>query len=106
MTTPELPDATPKLPNATAIGLFVLVCVRSVLLWFVVPIGFVIWLVGLVWLWGNLPLRAFVRWADWSVSVALCRSILRPLMREPLPTWVPLRDATKMGNRVKFMEFY
>lgn len=103
---PEPPHTTPRLPNPTPIGLFVLVCVRSVLLWFVVPLAFVTWLVGLFWLWGKVPLRAFVRWADWNVGVALCRSILRPLMRDPLPNWAPLRSARALQNRVKFMEFF
>lgn len=97
---------TPELPNATPAGLFVLLCVRSVLLWFVVPMAFIVWLVGLFWLWGKIPLRMFVRWADWNVGVALCRSLLRPLMRDPLPEWVALGAASRLDNRVKFMEFF
>jgi hypothetical protein len=96
----------PELPNATTVGLFVLLCVRSVLLWFVVPLAFTVWSVGLFWLWGRTPLRTFVRWADWNVHVALCRSLLRLLMRDPLPKWVPLRSASTLDNRVKFMEFF
>ena len=97
---------TPQLPNATPIGLFVLLCVRSVLLWFTVPLSFIAWLGGFFWVWARIPLRAFMRWADWNVGVALCRTVLRPLMRTPLPQWVRLGSATALTTRVKFMEFF
>ena len=97
---------TPELPNVTPVGLFVLLGIRSVLLWFVVPIAFIVWSVGLFWLWGGAALRPFVRLVDWNVSVALCRSLLRPLMRAPLPKWVCLQNASTLSNQVKFMEYF
>jgi hypothetical protein len=77
-----------------ALGLVVVILVRAVALWVLIPLVFVVWaaLAPLRWLrYGSSRprFRQYLTWADLTFVASLERGPLRPLVRapEPFPTW-------------------
>lgn len=94
------PPAT-GLAGGVALGLL-----RSVLLWVVMPLAFVVWLGGLLWLGGRVPLRGWLRWIDYNMIVTLCRTLLWPLMDEPAMAWLGFRHIRDIDTRVSSWDFF
>jgi hypothetical protein len=62
----------------------VLLLVRGLLLWLVIPIASLVWLVLCVWLLRKgVGLRQFLGWVDLNSVAFLQRSILRPFVPSP-----------------------
>ncbi|GIT78832.1 hypothetical protein LLS1_05010 [Leifsonia sp. LS1] len=95
------PVANTGLAGGVALGLL-----RSVLLWVVVPVAFLLWLVLLLWLWAKVPLRGWIRWVDYNMIVTLCRTVLSPLMREPTLKWLPPKYINEIDTRVGYWDFF
>jgi hypothetical protein len=81
-----------------------LLSLRGVLLWLLVP------LVAMCWLPLAFPLRRkgvtfgrFLGWADLNLVAALERSILRPLVRQPIQ-WTPARAMLEVTHRVGWLD--
>jgi hypothetical protein len=86
-------------------ALLAFVVVHGVLLWLVVPLGFVVWLVGWpYWHGKRLPLGQFLGWLDLNLGAFLRRSVLWPLFRSysGLQNWIPLREARAVEHRIAF----
>jgi hypothetical protein len=78
----------------------VLLFLRGILLWLVVPVATISWLV----LWIGLRRRGvslgrFLGWVDLNLVAALSRTVLRPLFRNPA-RWVPVSDMPQVTHRV------
>jgi hypothetical protein len=95
------PPPETGLAGGVALGLL-----RSVLLWLVMPLAFIVWLLGLLWLWGHVPLRGWLRWIDYNMIVTLCRTLLWPLMNEPKINWLEYTHVHDIDTRVGFWDFF
>lgn len=87
------------LGDVSALALLV---VRGLLLWILIPVGFVLWLVIFGWS-ARVGLGAFLGWLDLNLTVALQRILVLPVrgkdsMRRA--EFVPLRLIESMKHRV------
>ncbi len=82
----------------------VLLLLRGLLLWIIVPLGLVCWLLGLPW-WRKrrVALRQLLGWADLNLIAAIHRGLLRPLVRRPSP-WVPFDEIPTVTHRVRLID--
>ena len=76
--------------GVAAIGGVAFLVVRGVLLWLVVPVGFIWWLIA----WPRFRSRRVrlgqvVGWLDLNLIAAISHMIFRPLIREPARYWTP-----------------
>lgn len=82
----------------------VLLLIRGVLLWVIIPLGTIWWVVGLpTWRKRRIALGQLLGWADWNLMVAIERSLLRPFVRKP-PSWIPLTDMSTVTHRVRSVD--
>jgi hypothetical protein len=89
---------------AAALSLLV---TRGILLWIVVPLGFLAWVVLTPWLRARrVPLGQFLGWIDNNLIAGLERSVLRPLFRHPPQPWIRARDIEQVRHRVGWLSFY
>jgi hypothetical protein len=100
---PLMNDESDRGQNSLAAKL-VLVFLRGVLLWPVVPVATVSWL----FLWIGLRRRGvsfgqFLGWVDLILIAALSRTVLRPLFRAP-PRWVPVKDMPQVTHRLQALD--
>lgn len=85
----------------------VLLYLRGLLLWVLVPLGFLVWVVGAVWLVPRgATLRSFLGWLDIQLVVTLQLSILRPFFSEPSISEVRFADIATLGHRVGALDLY
>jgi hypothetical protein len=91
------------IPNsADPLVLLVLLFIRGFLLWFLMPVGVVIWLVGAIWFVPRAAtLGRFLAWVDNNFIIVLERTILRPFFYEPTHSWVRFADVSKITHRVR-----
>ena len=82
----------------------VLLTVRSVLLWVVVPLGLLLWLLAAV------PLRKrgvrvgrFLGWLDLNLISAIQRSVARPFFDAAIP-WTPFSAAPALSRRISWID--
>ena len=92
----------PQLYWATAL---VLLTIRGVLLWIVMPVGFVAWLFFHSWI-QRAALGECLAWYDVNLIAFLQRVLLRPFITEPTVAWVPVRGMTDVTHRVKPRDLY
>lgn len=83
----------------------VLLVVHGFLIWWLVPIWFVLWLILCVWmLRKRVGLGRFLGWADINFIAFLQRVIMRPMFPNPV-SWVPVRDMPEVEHRVSLLDF-
>jgi len=81
----------------------VLMVIRGIALWLLVPIGFFVWILVSPWLVPRaVGLSKFVGWIDLNFAAFLQRVILRPFFATLSLPWVPFRDACNLRHRVSF----
>jgi hypothetical protein len=90
-----------RLPVLVAL---LLLAIRGVLLWLLVPLALLWWVVA----WPVLRRRSvrlaqLLGWADLNLVAAIERSILRPLIGSPLP-WVPASELSAVTHRIGFTD--
>jgi hypothetical protein len=84
-----------------------LLIIRGVLLWLVIPVGTLIWIVSLQGFGPNkLGLGAFLGWIDNNLVFALERGPLRPLFPEPTVLWIPASERSRVTHRVRGMDLF
>lgn len=94
------PDASPRLRVPLVTGVILLV-LRGLLLWLVVPITVVWWIGGFsYWRRKDATLGHVLGWADLNLIAALQRGPLRPLVTDPL-RWTPLKDLPQVTHRLR-----
>ncbi len=87
------------------IGGVLLLLVRSLLLWIVVPIGFIAWATTCPWqIKRKVSLGQFIGWIDSNMVIAIERSVLRPFFTAPTHRWVPIKDRDKVKNRIGLLD--
>ena len=85
------------------IGLLLLL-VRGVLLWLVVPLAAVTWLLlGPAMRRREVSIGSFIGWADLNLIAAPQRGLFRPFINEPL-SWTPWRELPDVTHRVRSVD--
>ena len=83
------------------IGAVALLATRGVLLWFVVPFGFLAWLLTAQWaLTPRVSLGAFLGWLDWNLAVMLVRGPFEAAFPNVTIEWMPARDRGRVLHRI------
>lgn len=94
---------SPELRLPLLTGLIILL-VRGVLLWLVVPLAFLFWLIGwLHWHRRRVSLGKMLGWADVNLIAVIQRSLLRPLVRYPLAR-TPLAELPTVTHRIRTID--
>jgi len=75
----------------------ILLTLRGLLLWIVVPLGTLAWLVSVTFT--RRSLAVFLRWSDVNLVAALESTILRPLFPQPV-RWFALKEVAELRHRV------
>jgi hypothetical protein len=92
---------TPVIRRNSILGGFVLLLIRGILLWVVVPVATCVWLVVALRLRRRgVTLGRFLGWIDLNLVACLQRTILRPLFRAPRD-WVPVDEMPKVTHRLR-----
>ncbi len=89
----------PSTPNDPFAGVLLLL-IRGILLWLLVPIGLIIWPFSLPW--SECGPGNFLGWLDNNQIAALQRYVLRPGFPEPQCEWVHFRDIKAVSHRIRF----
>ena len=87
--------------NSNTVGPFAglaLLVTRGVLLWIVIPIGFIAWSLSVAW--SRHSLGQFLGWVDLNLVWILERTLLRPLFPRPSQGRVRANDISKVTHRV------
>jgi hypothetical protein len=84
---------------------FVLLLVRGLLLWLLVPLALLVWVLGWPW-WRHqgVSIGAFLGWLDLNLIALLQRTLLRPLFRATRRPWVPVSEAHEVDHRIAFLD--
>jgi hypothetical protein len=84
-----------------------LLVIRGVLLWVLIPLGFLAWVVALPWLHPRgISLGAFLGWIDINFVGVLERTVLRSLFRTPRQPWIFSTDIAAVTHRVGKRDLY
>jgi hypothetical protein len=82
------------------VGGTLLLGVRGVLLWALVPLATCVWLLIAPWLRRRgVGLGGFLGWVDLNFVALLARSVLRPLFADP-PRWIGFREMAQVTHRI------
>jgi hypothetical protein len=92
-------------PRPGIVGSVLLLVLRGVLLWVVVPLTFVVWLLAIAWtIPRHISLGHMLGWVDINFTMILIRGPLRPFFREAPMDWIPLRDMAGVRHRIQFFD--
>jgi hypothetical protein len=95
----------PKGPHG--IGELIHLFVRGLLLWIVVPVGFVAWVGSSRWqIKRKVALGQFLDWIDSNMLIIIERSVLRPFFPTPTHSWVPTKDRAQVQHRIGVSDFF
>ena len=87
-------------------GLLLLI-LRGILLWIVIPLAFLAWLLLLPWLHSRrVTVGQFLGWVDNNFIAALQRSVLRPLFQSPPQHWIRAHDIERVTHRIGKLDLY
>jgi hypothetical protein len=89
--------------NSIAGGIL-LVLIRGLLLWVLIPVGSVAW--ALTVPWSRASLTAFLGWLDNNQIFLLQRTILRPAFPSPSVQWIRFKDAADATHRIRFGDMF
>ena len=88
-------------------GLLLLLAIRGVLLWIMIPLGIVAWGVTMPWqLKQEISLGQFLGWADNNLTVILERSALRPLFPVQTHPWISARNISNVKHRIGKLDLF
>jgi hypothetical protein len=92
-------------PRAGVVGSVLVLVIRGVLLWAIVPLTFAVWLLTLLWtIPRQINFGAMLGWVDINFQMILTRGPFRLSFRESKAEWVPLRDMATVRHRVWFSD--
>jgi hypothetical protein len=86
-------------PNDPIAG-FLLVLLRGILLWLLIPLGTVAWVLTLPF--SRRGLGNFLGWLDYNMIALLQRTVFRVGYPEPSCRWVHFRDLSTVKHRIRF----
>ena len=91
-------------PDMGLITGLVMLCVRGVLLWLVIPLTVLAWILGLpFWRKQGATIEQLIGWADLNLIACLQRGPLRLSVRNPLH-WTPVSEVSRVDHRVSFVD--
>jgi len=86
---------------ARVLGGLILLLVRGVLLWILIPLGFIAWLATAPMAFRRaVTLGQFLGWLDSNLVAFLQKSVLRPFYPTPTVDWIPARDISSVTHRI------
>ena len=84
-----------------------LLTVRGVLLWVVLPIGCLAWVLGAPWLHKRgIKIGQFLGWIDINLIALIQHSLLRPFYRNAALPWLSAREISGVVHRAGLMDLY
>jgi hypothetical protein len=84
--------------------MFAMLLVRGLALWVVVPLGLLLWVIGMpLFLRKGVSLGALLGWADLNLLALLQRALLRPWMGRLLE-WVPASRMSQVEHRLRWFD--
>ena len=91
----------------TELNIFVqllILMIRGVLLWIVVPVAAISWIV----LFGmtKASLGSCLGWFDLNLNALIQRALLRPFIRNPPASWVALSKMVDTEHRIAFLALW
>ena len=89
----------PSSPNDPFAGVL-LVLIRGLLLWVLIPLGTIAWLFSLPW--SRCDPGNFLGWLDNNQIAVLQRYVLRIGFPRPGYAWVHFRDVRTVTHRIRF----
>ena len=89
--------------SASPVAWVILLTLRGLLLWIVIPLGTLAWLVSVAFT--RRSLAVFLRWSDANMVSVLESTILRPLFPQPV-RWFTLREAADVRYRVRASDLF
>lgn len=96
-------EITSRRKNSIVAGLLLLL-VRGVLLWAVIPLAICVWLFAYLRLRrAGVGLGQFLGWVDLNLMASLSQIALRPLFRDPVP-WVGWREMPGVTHRLRLID--
>lgn len=94
-------------PNLPALPALLLLVIRGIALWLLVPLAFLFWIVAFPWIFRcSTSLPQFVTWVDVNFCVSLLRGPLRALVPEPRAGWLPLSRIRELTARTGMKDFF
>ncbi|HEY2640706.1 MAG TPA: hypothetical protein VGI66_12590 [Streptosporangiaceae bacterium] len=91
-------------PRNPFIAGLLLLLVRGVLLWAVIPVAMCLWPFAYPGLRKHgVRFGEFLGWVDLNLMASLSQIVLRPLFRDPLP-WVAWREMPHVTHRVRWID--
>lgn len=87
-----------------AIVQLLVVFIRSVLLWILVPVAAISWIV-LYWI-TKASLGACLGWFDMNLNALIQRVLLRPFIRHPPASWVAMSQMASTEHRIPFLALW
>jgi hypothetical protein len=86
------------------IGGLVLLTVRGLLLWVLVPLGVLVWpFVVVLSRKRRVRLGQFLGWLDLNLTSALQRTVVRPFFDAPIP-WTPFDEVAGLTHRIRLLD--
>ena len=96
--------------SSKTIGVFaslVLLIVRGILLWVVVPLGCIAWVIVSPWLHKRgVAIGQFLGWVDIHLIALIQRSLLRPFIRDTAQSWVPAKKIHEVVHRIGKLDLF
>lgn len=84
----------------------ILLSVRGILLWVVIPVATLLWAPIQLTYWDKrITVGQVIAWADINFIALIQHTILRPLNTKPL-AWIPARELPNIKHRVKIIDLY
>lgn len=89
-------------PNAIGVlGALLFLFVRGAMLWFIVPVGALVWLITFQWIGKDrASLGAFLGWLDNNFAFALIRGPFRPASPTSTIAWIPASEISTVTHRI------
>jgi hypothetical protein len=85
-------------------GLLLMV-LHAILMWVVIPIGFIAWVFVHNWL-QKAECDECLGWYDLNLGAFLQRVLLRPIIPAPTLNWIPFKNMTEVTHRVWLFDFF
>ena len=96
--------------SSKTLGVFaslVLLIVRGIFLWVVVPLGCIAWVIVSPWLHKRgVAIGQFLGWIDINLIALIQRSLLRPFIRDAAQPWVPAKKIYEVVHRIGRLDLF
>ena len=89
------------------LGAFLLLTVRGVLLWLIIPVGALVWLLTLQAARKKpVSLGAYLGWLDNNIVFVLVRGPFRLSFPDSPVTWIPASARFTVTHRIRFFDLF